>query len=294
MTRATHWDRGWPKKVAACGANAAPHGSNIRTDVDAVTCRRCRKIIDWQAPIKPVERCPSIGPGFERFRCGLEAGHDGSHSALMETSAPWFPAERRATVAEGDPVIGYRHNPCRSCGTQVTTPGGLLCLDCICAKMDAAGLTMRDIVPAMRQQISGAADGPKTSSSTVQPESEKRARAAQDARKSHEAGRLPKSEQNRTGSVAIREPSAASDSTLTVPSRALVAKLEVENRTARLVGRLETRLALLEQHLDEIVKLHTSLHAAERDPMAIATDVMELDEQLNAAIEAAQSATVKS
>jgi hypothetical protein len=71
MTRATHWDRGWPKKVAACGANAAPHGSNIRTDADAVTCKRCRKIIDWNPPRDP-------------------------------EASPTKPAERRATVADGE------------------------------------------------------------------------------------------------------------------------------------------------------------------------------------------------
>ena len=66
----------------------------------------------------------------------------------------------------------------------------------------------------------------------------------------------------------------------------------VERRATVAEG--ETRLTLLEQHLDEIVKLHTSLHAAERDPMALAADVMELTEQLDASIEAARSATVKS
>jgi hypothetical protein len=71
------------------------------------------------------------------------------------------------------------------------------------------------------------------------------------------------------------------------------AKIEPVERRAT-VAEGEARLALLEQHLDEIVKLHTSLHAAERDPMAPLADVMELDEQLNAAIEAARSATVKS
>jgi hypothetical protein len=64
-----------------------------------------------------------------------------------------------------DPLIGFRHNPCRTCGRQVTTPSGLLCLDCVCAALDAAGLTMRDIAPAIEDF--GAADGQKTSSSNV-------------------------------------------------------------------------------------------------------------------------------
>jgi hypothetical protein len=63
----------------------------------------------------------------------------------------------------------------------------------------------------------------------------------------------------------------------------------VERRATVAEG--ETRLALLERLLGEIVTLHTSLHAAERDPMALAADVMELDEQLNEAVEAARVAT---
>lgn len=33
-------------------------------------------------------RCKNMSP--DGFRCGLPLGHDGEHSALMETSAPWF------------------------------------------------------------------------------------------------------------------------------------------------------------------------------------------------------------
>jgi hypothetical protein len=32
-------------------------------------------------------RCPSVS--LDGLRCGLEKGHDGEHSALIETGAPW-------------------------------------------------------------------------------------------------------------------------------------------------------------------------------------------------------------
>lgn len=39
------------------------------------------------------ERCESVGPEPERFRCGLPKGHTGNHNALMETGAPWAKGE---------------------------------------------------------------------------------------------------------------------------------------------------------------------------------------------------------
>ena len=36
---------------------------------------------------EPVERCQSSRGGM---RCGLEEGHEGDHTAMMETGVPWF------------------------------------------------------------------------------------------------------------------------------------------------------------------------------------------------------------
>lgn len=101
MTRAVHWTQNILEPcIPACGLSTFHRRVTSRNKND-VTCKRCLKLIG-PSTIEPVERCPSVGPAPERFRCGLEAGHDGSHSALMETSAPWLSVERRAPVAASD------------------------------------------------------------------------------------------------------------------------------------------------------------------------------------------------
>lgn len=35
------------------------------------------------------QRCPSRGPAPQHYRCGDWQGHDGPHTALIPTNAPW-------------------------------------------------------------------------------------------------------------------------------------------------------------------------------------------------------------
>jgi hypothetical protein len=52
------------------------------------------------APPPPRTRCPAMSPGGVTpegtlprpgTQCGLDAGHDGDHTVLIETGAPWWP-----------------------------------------------------------------------------------------------------------------------------------------------------------------------------------------------------------
>lgn len=64
------------------------------------------------------ERCPARSPGGvtptgtlprKGTQCGLERGHDGDHTILIETSAPWFPnKERHRTHAQGRVTYAVR------------------------------------------------------------------------------------------------------------------------------------------------------------------------------------------
>lgn len=56
-------------------------------------------------------RCQSRGGGPLAFRCGLEAGHEGNHSALMETKAPWFGLRELHWVIVGG-ESGANARPC--------------------------------------------------------------------------------------------------------------------------------------------------------------------------------------
>jgi len=44
----------------------------------------------WWTTRHEAGRCESVGGSFHS-RCGLPAGHVGSHTALIPTGAPWFP-----------------------------------------------------------------------------------------------------------------------------------------------------------------------------------------------------------
>ena len=44
----------------------------------------------WPQTDPNAGRCESVGGSFHS-RCGLPAGHVGSHTALIPTGAPWFP-----------------------------------------------------------------------------------------------------------------------------------------------------------------------------------------------------------
>jgi hypothetical protein len=35
-------------------------------------------------------RCPSVSPPPDKFRCGLEAGHDGDHTVFVPSNMPWY------------------------------------------------------------------------------------------------------------------------------------------------------------------------------------------------------------
>jgi hypothetical protein len=71
----------WRCLVLDCGHVEVVTGTLLR-HLEAEGCKyRC----------KQRHRCEDMGPAPERFRCGLDKGHDGAHSALIETGAPWFP-----------------------------------------------------------------------------------------------------------------------------------------------------------------------------------------------------------
>jgi hypothetical protein len=71
----------WRCRVIACGHIESVTGILLRKLEREGNKYRC----------KQRHRCEFVGPAPECFRCGLDKGHNGSHSALIETGAPWFP-----------------------------------------------------------------------------------------------------------------------------------------------------------------------------------------------------------
>jgi hypothetical protein len=55
------------------------------------------------------KRCPAKSPGGmtpegrlprKGTRCGLDAGHDGDHTVLIPSGAPWWPTPRLKAIQE--------------------------------------------------------------------------------------------------------------------------------------------------------------------------------------------------
>lgn len=61
------------------------------------------------APTSTVRRCSAVSPWGKR--CGLYRGHDGQHTVLIPSGAPWWPkqpetAEVMAQLADGERRMG--------------------------------------------------------------------------------------------------------------------------------------------------------------------------------------------